>query len=136
MDLANPGTELYEQVGSEYLSAHIKYDVKPSGEQQKSFCEEVRKTILEKLPIFMHEFDEQRLKQGPIHLKWEDKPHFLVTGCKDLKVAKRLDSTYRIFPDCGREKNEFHDVSAEITQQENPSVVLWLKKAEHVDMYE
>ncbi|KAG1871608.1 hypothetical protein F4604DRAFT_1768978 [Suillus subluteus] len=128
--------KLYESVGSGYLSAHIKYNVKPTSEQPKwTRCEEVRRAILEKLPIFMHEFDEQRLKQGSVHRKWDDKTRFLVKGCKDLKVDKRLDSNYRISAERQRESNEFY-VSAEITTEENGRVVLWLKKTEHLDMYD
>ncbi|KAG0706642.1 hypothetical protein DFH29DRAFT_900607 [Suillus ampliporus] len=128
--------KLYEQVGSAYLSSHINYNVKPENEQPKwPRCDEVRKAILEKLPIFMHEFDAQRLKQGPIHLKWEDKSRFVVKGCKDLKVDKRLDSKYRIAAERHIESNEFQ-VTAEITAEEHGRVVLWLKRAEHIDMYD
>lgn len=136
MDPANQVAELYESVGSGYLSAHIKYNVKPDSEQPRwTRCEEVRKAILEKLPIFMHEFDEQRLKQGSVHRKWDDKSRFLVKGCKDLKVDKRLESNYCISTERQRESNEFY-VSAEITTEESGRVVLWLKKTDHLDMYE
>lgn len=128
--------KLYESVGSGYLSAHIKYNVKPDSEQTKwTRCEEVRKAILEKLPIFLHEFDEQRLKQASAHRKWDDKSRFVVKGCRDLKVDKRLDSNYRIVAECQRESHEFI-VSAEITTEENGRVVLWLKKTESLDMYD
>ncbi|KAG1902642.1 uncharacterized protein F5891DRAFT_1022595 [Suillus fuscotomentosus] len=128
--------KLYESVGSGYLSAHIKYNVKPDSEQHRwTRCEEVRKAILEKLPIFMHEFDEQRLKQGSVHRKWDDKSRFLVKGCKDLKVDKRLESNYCISTERQRESNEFY-VSAEITTEESGRVVLWLKKTDHLDMYD
>ncbi|KAG2138221.1 hypothetical protein BD769DRAFT_1434765, partial [Suillus cothurnatus] len=120
-------SELYESVGSGYLSAHIKYNW--------TRCEEVRKAILEKLPIFMHEFDEQRLKQGSVHQKWDDKSHMLVKGHRDLRVNKKLESNYRISAERQRESNEFF-VSAEITTEENGCVVLWLKKMEHLDMYD
>jgi hypothetical protein len=83
----------------------------------------------------MHEFDEQRLKQGSVHRKWDDKSRFLVKGCRDLKVDKKLESNYRISAERQRESNEFF-VSAEITTEENGCVVLWLKKTEHLDMYE
>ncbi|KAG1776910.1 ClpP/crotonase-like domain-containing protein [Suillus placidus] len=50
--------------------------------------------------------------------------------------GKRLDSDYRIAPECQRESYEFH-VSAEIITEENGCVVLlWLKKMEHLDMYD
>ncbi|KAG2129991.1 hypothetical protein BD769DRAFT_1453255, partial [Suillus cothurnatus] len=120
-------SELYESVGSGYLSAHIKYNW--------TRCEEVRKAILEKLPIFMHEFDEQRLKQGSVHRKWDDKSRMLVKGRRDLRVNKKLESNYRISAERQRESNEFF-VSAEITTEENGCVVLWLKKTEHLDMYD
>lgn len=128
--------KLYESVGSGYLSAHIKYNVKPSNEQPRwARCEEVRTAILEKLPIFMHEFDEQRLKQGSAHRKWDEKARFIVKGCGDLKVDKRLDSHYRISPEHQRESYEFH-VSAEITTEDSGRVVLWLKKTDNLDMYD
>ncbi|KAG1730664.1 uncharacterized protein EDB91DRAFT_1059251, partial [Suillus paluster] len=128
--------KLYEQVGSAYLSNHIKYNVKPINEQAKwPRCEEVRRAILEKLPIFMHEFDAQRLKHGTMHLKWDHKSTFVVRGCKDLKVDKRLDSKYRVSVEPHRESNEYF-VSAEITTEKNAPVTLWLKKAELVDMYD
>ncbi|KAG2125858.1 hypothetical protein BD769DRAFT_1640377 [Suillus cothurnatus] len=98
-------------------------------------CEEVRKVILEKLPIFMHEFDEQRLKQGLVHRKWDDKSRMLVKGHRDLRVNKKLESNYHISAEHQRESNEFF-VSAEITTEENGCVVLWLKKTEHLDMYD
>ncbi|KAG2141054.1 hypothetical protein DEU56DRAFT_797004 [Suillus clintonianus] len=128
--------KLYESVGSGYLSAHIKYNVKPVSEQPKwPRCEEVRKAILEKLPIFMHEFDEQRLKKGAVHRKWNDTSLFLVKGCKELTVDKRLESGYRISAERQKESTEFH-VSAEITTEESGRVVLWLKKTENLDMYD
>jgi hypothetical protein len=128
--------KLYESVGSGYLSAHIKYNVKPSSEQPRwTRCEEVRTAILEKLPIFMHEFDAQRLKQGAAHRKWDEKSRFLVKGCKELKVDKRLESNYRISAEPQRESYEFY-VSAEITTEESGRVVLWLKKTEQLDMYD
>ncbi|KAG2028757.1 hypothetical protein BDR03DRAFT_1063982, partial [Suillus americanus] len=91
--------ELYESVGSGYLSTHIKHN------------------------------------QGSVHWKWDDKSHFLVKGCKNLEVDKRLDSNYRISAECQRESNELY-VSTEITTEENGHVVLWLKKTDHLDMYD
>lgn len=111
--------------------------MKPSKEANKNdwpHCEEVRKDILEKLPIFLHEFDKQRLKNASMYLHWGDESRFRVRGCRDLKVEKRLDSSYYISPELQADNVEFN-VSAEITD-ENSLVTLWLKKAEHVDMYE
>jgi hypothetical protein len=97
-------------------------------------CGEVRKAIVEKLPIFLHEFDEQRLKNPSLHLSWEQQsPRFLVKGCKDLNVEKRLNPNY-----CAVHKPHKDDrVSAEITTDADSSVVtLWLKEAKQDDMYE
>ncbi|KAG1718293.1 hypothetical protein EDB19DRAFT_952071 [Suillus lakei] len=128
--------KFYESLGSGYLSAHITCDTKPISEQPNwARCEEVRKAILEKLPIFMHEFDEQRLKQGAVHRKWDDKSRFLVKGCKDLKVDKRLNSNFCISVERQRESHELY-VSAETTTEENGRVILWLKQTEHLDMYD
>lgn len=120
------------------MSNRIKYNVKPSGELNKSnwtACDDVRKAILEKLPIFLHEVDKQRLKNTSTHLYLDDESRFLVRGCKDLKVEKRLDSSYCISPE-RRGDNSVFDVSAETTTEANSLVTLWLKRAEHVDMYE
>jgi hypothetical protein len=47
---------------------HIKCTMKPITEQLRwTRCKEVQTLILEKLPIFLHEFDEQCLKQGLVH---------------------------------------------------------------------
>jgi hypothetical protein len=98
-------------------------------------CGEVREAIVEKLPIFLHEFDEQRLKKPRLHFSWEQQSSsFLVKGCRDLNVEKRLDRNY-----CDTHEPRKDDrVSAEITTDADSSVVtLWLKKAEQpVDMYE
>lgn len=125
-------------MGSKYLSNHIKYNVIPSKETGRNnwpSCEKVQKAILEKLPIFLHDFDKQRLRDPSAHYGWEEESRFLVRGCRDLKVEKKLDSDYCITP--GRRNNNFEcHVSAEITTEANSPVTLWLKKADQVDMYE
>jgi hypothetical protein len=70
-----------------------------------------------------------------MHLHWEDKTRFLVRGCQDLKVEKRLDSSYFISTERRGDNFEFL-VSAEITTEANSPVTLWLKDADQVDMYE
>jgi hypothetical protein len=138
VDLANPVTELYESAGAGHLSNHITCTVNPIAPIKKNDwtrCEEVRVAIVEKLPIFLHEFDKQRLKNPSLHLYWEQQSRFLVRGCKDLKVKKRLD------PNCcdtleRREDSLAFGVFAEITTEADSPVTLWLKKAEHNIMYE
>jgi hypothetical protein len=120
-----------------YLSNHVNYTVKPREPHKKNDwvrCEEVREAIVEKLPIFLHEFDTQRLKNPSLHLSWAQQSRFLVKGCKNLNVGKRLDHDYCVAHGC-REDNFESPVSAEIIDADS-SVTLWLKKAEHVDMYE
>jgi hypothetical protein len=138
VDLTNPVTELYEKAGSGYLSNHITYNVKPSGEANNNDwprCEEVRQAILEKLPIFLHQIDKRRLKNASMHHLLGDKSYFLVRDCRNLKVEKRLNSDRCISRE--RQANPFEfDVSAEITTEENAHVILWLKKADRVDICE
>jgi hypothetical protein len=125
-------------VGAQYLSNHIKYTVKPREPHKKNDwdrCEEVREAIVEKLPIFLHEFDKQRLKNPSLHLYWEQQSRFLVRGCRDLSVEKRLDPNYCVTHERREDNFEFL-VSAESTTDADSSVTLWLKKAEHIDMYE
>jgi hypothetical protein len=108
--------------------------VKPGGRNDWARCGDIREAIVEKLPIFLHEFDEQRLKNPSLHLSWEQQsPRFLVKCCRDLSVKKMLDPNYCVT----HEPRKDDHVSAEITTDANSSVVtLWLKKAEQVDMYE
>jgi hypothetical protein len=109
--------------------------VKPRRESNWPPCDDVRNTILEKLPIFLHNFDKQRLKNPSMHLYFGYESRFLVRGCKYLKVEKRLDSNYCISPEHRRDNFE-SVVSAEITTEENSPITLWLKRADQVDMYE
>jgi hypothetical protein len=108
--------------------------VEPNKKHDWARCEDIRKAIVEKLPIFLHEFDTQRLKNPSLHLSWEQQSRFFVKGCKDLKVGKRLDPDCCIAHGCRDDNLEF-PVSAEITTDAG-SVTLWLKKAGNVDMYE
>ncbi|KAJ8583082.1 hypothetical protein M405DRAFT_846050 [Rhizopogon salebrosus TDB-379] len=130
--------KLYESVGAGHLSNHIKYTVKPISPIRKNHWtrpEEVREAIVEKLPIFLHAFDKQRLKNPSLHLSWAQQSRFLVKGCKNLNVGKRLDPDYCVAHGCRGDNFEFR-VSAEITADADSPVTLWLKKEEHVDMYE
>lgn len=130
--------KLYESVGSGYLSNHIQYNVKPSKESNKnnsSRCGETRKKIVENLPIFLHELDKKRLKNPSTHLYWDKESRFLVRGCKDLKVEKRLESSFCKPLERGSENFECQ-VSAEITEEDS-LVTLWLKDEQvAVDMYD
>jgi len=116
-------TGLYESVGSKYLSDRIIYNVKPGRKITRPDCEEVRDRILAKLPIFLHGLDE-RLKPT-MHLLRKDESSFVVRGCEDLRVEKRLDYL--------TSQPEEHDVSAEITQ-DGSLFTLWING--RVEMYE
>ncbi|KAJ8583084.1 hypothetical protein M405DRAFT_937426 [Rhizopogon salebrosus TDB-379] len=136
VDLADPVTEFYESVGAGYLSNHTKYTVKPRELNKKTDwarCSDVREAIVEKLPIFLHEFDKQRLKNHSLHLYWDQQSRFLVRGCRDLSVEKRLDPNYCVTHERREDNFEFL-VSAESTTDADSSVTLWLKKAEHIDI--
>jgi hypothetical protein len=126
-------------MGAGYLSHHINYTVKPREPNKKidwARCEEVREAIVEKLPVFLHKSDKQRLENSSLDLHWEQQSRFLVRGCKDLNIEKRLDPIYCVTHE-RREDNFKFCVSAEITTNADASVVtLWLKKAAHVDMDE
>jgi len=129
-------------MGSEDLNSHIQYNVMvtQSHKNKWSGCEDIRKTILRKLPIFLQGLDE-RLKDPSIHRQWKHKSRFLVRDCKDLKVEKRLDPRCRIYqqPEIKSEqqleiKSEC-PVSAEMTTNDT-SATLWLKKVDPVNMHE
>jgi hypothetical protein len=124
-------------VGAEHLSNHIEYTVKlkePNKKNDWTRCKEVRDAIMENLPIFLHGYDKQRLKNPSLHLDWQQQSRFFVRGCRDLNVEKRLDPHYCVTHERPEDIFEFR-VSAEITIDADSSVTLWLKKVEHVDMY-
>ena len=109
------------------LSACIKYTIDPKGEIQESLstsADNLRKSIIEKIPIFLHEFDDQRFKHGMRLLRWRDRTQFFVRACKHLRVTKRLEFVHAtVLP--GRE--QYHtELSAE-TEVKDGVNVLWIK---------
>ena len=130
-------------MGSEYLGNHIKYNVIPKEPSMESneitWPEDLRKEILRKLPIFLYGVDKQRLNNPSMHIYWEYKSRFVVRGCKDLKVEKRLDFQYWMSPQQPGFKY-VRPVSAESTTEANsPLINLWhteVNRADQVDMYE
>jgi len=118
--------------GSEYLDSHIEVlDVKPRGSNGNTLpgCEKIRKMIFAKLPVFLRGLDRHRLKEPSIRLLWSS---FLVRGCKELEVEKRLNPRYCISP----MHPEVYHVSAEVTTDENALVILWLTHPDRVNMHE
>jgi hypothetical protein len=109
------------------LSACIKYTVDPRGEIQESRspnADNLRQSITDKIPIFLHEFDEQRFRQGMRVLGWRDQTQFFVRACRNLRVTKRLEFEHATVPS-GRE--QYHtELSAE-TEFKDGVNVLWIK---------
>lgn len=134
-----PQEELLEKFYSEMqvksLSSCIKYTVEPDKELLNApSAHSLRHSIIEKIPIFLHEFDEPRFRNGMRLLRWHDENQFFVRACKRLDVTKRLD-----FPGAtiGPQGQKAHptELSAE-TQTKDGVNVLWIKepKADSYDI--
>lgn len=116
------------------LSSRIKYTVNPSKEIQDTRspnADKLRQTITEKIPIFLHEFDEQRFKPGMRTLRWREATQFFVRACGHLRVTKRLD--FATEHQHGREQYDT-ELSAE-TEEKSGVHVLWIKDS-GADSYE
>lgn len=135
-----PQEELLEKFYSEMqvksLSSCIKYTVEPDKELLSApSAQALRHSIIEKIPIFLHEFDEPRFRNGMRLLRWHDKDQFFVRACKRLDVTKRLD-----FPNAtiGPQEQKAHptELSAETQTTEDGVNVLWIKepKADSYDI--
>jgi hypothetical protein len=116
------------------LSSCIKYTVEPDKELLNApSAHSLRHSIIEKIPIFLHEFDEPRFRNGMRLLRWHDEDQFFVRACKRLDVTKRLD-----FPGAtiGPQGQKAHptELSAE-TQTKDGVNVLWIKEPK-ADSYE
>lgn len=116
------------------LSSCIKYTVEPDKELLNApSAHSLRHSIIEKIPIFLHEFDEPRFRDGMRLLRWHDEDQFFVRACKRLDVTKRLD-----FPGAtiGPQGQKAHptELSAE-TQTKDGVNVLWIKEPK-ADSYE
>jgi hypothetical protein len=106
------------------LSACIKNTVDPRVEILSPSADKLRQSIIEKIPIFLHEFDDQRFRHGMRLLRWRDKSQFFVRACKRLCVTKRLEFEHAIIPP-GREQHNT-ELSAE-TEVKDGVNVLWIK---------
>jgi hypothetical protein len=118
------------------LSSCIKYTVNPSKEipdTRSPNADKLRKAITEKIPIFLHEFDEQRFKNGMRTLRWREDTKFFVRACGHLRVTKRLDFDHAIELQHGREQYDT-ELSAE-TDEKGGVHVLWIKDSK-ADSYE
>ncbi|KAG1813853.1 uncharacterized protein BJ212DRAFT_1364045 [Suillus subaureus] len=134
-----PQEELLEKFYSEMkvksLSSCIKYTVEPDRELLSAqSARDLRKSIIDKIPIFLHEFDEPRFRERMRLLRWHDENQFFVRACRRLDVTKRLD-----FPNAtiGPQGQKAHptELSAE-TQIKDGVNVLWIKepKADSYDI--
>ncbi|KAG2069450.1 hypothetical protein BDR04DRAFT_1101540 [Suillus decipiens] len=134
-----PQEELLEKFYSEMkvksLSSCIKYTVEPNKELLNAHSAHVlRHAIIDKIPIFLHEFDEPRFRDRMRLLRWHDENQFFVRACRRLDVTKRLD-----FPSAtiGSQGQKAHptELSAE-TQCKDGVHVLWIKepKADSYDI--
>ncbi|KAG0706644.1 hypothetical protein DFH29DRAFT_900624 [Suillus ampliporus] len=133
-----PQEELLEKFYSEMhvksLSSCIKYTVDPDKELLHApKAEALRSSIIDKIPIFLHEFDEQRFRKGMRLLRWHDESQFFVRACRKLDVTKRLEFVHAT----GLRGREAHptELSAE-TQFKEGVNVLWIKepKADSYDI--
>ncbi|KAG1747682.1 hypothetical protein EDB19DRAFT_1686202, partial [Suillus lakei] len=134
-----PQEELLEKFYSEMqvksLSSCIKYTVDPDKEMLNTpNALALRKSIIEKIPIFLHEFDEPRFIKGMRVLRWHDENQFSVQACRTLDVTKRLDFAHATTGPQGQKAHPT-ELSAE-TQIRNGVNVLWIKepKADSYDI--
>lgn len=134
-----PQEELLEKFYSEMqvksLSSCIKYTVEPDKELLNAHtAHALRHSIIDKIPIFLHEFDEPRFRQGMRLLRWHDENQFFVRACRRLDVTKRLEFPYAT---TGLQGQKAHptELSAE-TQPKDGVNVLWIKepKADSYDI--
>jgi len=80
-------------MGVKSFSSCTEYTVKPSKDLPLSEApktEKIRQSIMDKIPIFLQGFDEQRFKRGMYLLPWHDQSQFSVRGCGKLCVTKEL----------------------------------------------
>ncbi|KAG2107835.1 hypothetical protein BD769DRAFT_1500283 [Suillus cothurnatus] len=134
-----PQEELLEKFYSEMkvksLSSCIKYTVDPDKELLNAqSAHALRKSIIDKIPIFLHEFDEPRFRDGMRLLRWHDENQFFVRACRKLDVTKRLDFPNAVMGSQGQKAHPT-ELSAE-TQFKDGVNVLWIKepKADSYDI--
>lgn len=128
--------EFYSEVFVKSLSSRIKYTVKPIREHppelQSPKADKLRQSIIAKIPIFLHEFDEPRFRKGMHLLRWHDDTQFFVRVCGHLHVTKRLDFKHATEL---QGRNQYNtELSAE-TQLKGGTNVLWIKESK-ADSYE
>ncbi|KAG2141060.1 hypothetical protein DEU56DRAFT_797030 [Suillus clintonianus] len=134
-----PQEELLEKFYSEMhvksLSSCIKYTVEPEKELLNAHtAQTLRKSIIDKIPIFLHEFDEHRFRDKMRLLRWHDECQFFVRACRKLDVTKRLEFTHATTGPQGQKAHPT-ELSAE-TQTKDGVNVLWIKepKADSYDI--
>jgi hypothetical protein len=116
------------------LSSCIKYTVDPDKELLNAqSAHALRKSIIDKIPIFLHEFDEPRFRDGMRLLRWHDENQFFVRACRKLDVTKRLDFPNAVMGSQGQKAHPT-ELSAE-TQFKDGVNVLWIKEPK-ADSYE
>ncbi|KIK93084.1 hypothetical protein PAXRUDRAFT_145837 [Paxillus rubicundulus Ve08.2h10] len=80
----------YREHGSETLSARVDHEVQPGTPMNSPGEEdELRKLVLERVRIFIHDQDSTRRSDFDI-LRWENKSAFTVKYCKTLEISKSL----------------------------------------------
>ncbi|OAX38949.1 hypothetical protein K503DRAFT_865778 [Rhizopogon vinicolor AM-OR11-026] len=127
--------KFYSEMGVKSLSSCIQYTVNPSKELQRSSnADHLRKSITEKIPIFLHEFDEQRFRKGMRVLRWDDDTQFFVRACGQLRVTKRLEFVHATGVHGQGQYNT--ELTAETQRQKDREHVLWIKdpKADSYDI--
>ncbi|OJA08565.1 hypothetical protein AZE42_03358 [Rhizopogon vesiculosus] len=127
--------KFYSEMGVKSLSSCIEYAVNPSRELQRSSnANDLRQSITDKIPIFLHEFDEQRFKEKMRVLRWGDDTQFFVRACGHLRVTKRLKFAHATEVH-GREQYST-ELTAETQSQKDRGHVLWIKdpKADSYDI--
>lgn len=80
-------------MGVKSLSSCIDYIVKSSKDLLPSKAPKtarIRQSIIDNIPIFLHEFDEHRFRPGTYLLPWGNQNRFSVRGCENLCVTKVL----------------------------------------------
>jgi hypothetical protein len=120
--------ELYLFLGSPRLSSLVKEHYRTSGEAPYSkIGAEVRHLIVERLPLFLHEYPQSGIE---VSLSWLDKEkNFIVRVFRKLLVTKFLQ--HGDISDSGS-----HEASAVAKREGNGPIELWLAGNKEANMYE
>ncbi|KAG0706652.1 hypothetical protein DFH29DRAFT_1021055 [Suillus ampliporus] len=118
--------KFYLEMNIKSLSSYVKYTVDPDTELNTQKAETFQMSIIEKIPIFLHEFDEQLFKQGMRSLQWDDDKQFFVRACQKLHVTKRLEFVHATVP---LEQKEYPTQLSAETQLKDGINVLWIMES-------